>query len=667
MLNDGDIAFWKARTNNNESDNGGPMVGVKIPSGQMGNVFGPIPSLVRQATGYVFARAVFGGIDTPDSQVYSRVLAFVSRPSTDPNSVVTLLETQDWFDTWSTARDNFEKFLVLGSRWPGRLLETQPSGGKTIQIFQPVGGELPAVGSVLALVANPGLPTQFEQFVVVTKVSVATRQFSIWTGGAEVFFTRDVLTVEIADKMETDFVGEPPAIQVLPNPSAVVVTTTAANAASFKGIMQLTAAVEAGESEAFVDGVFAQIVPPLRSESAIPSTHPLRGAVAALAVSGSNLVTVAFSTAALGPGDSVYLGTPCVRGTFSLVIGGATLLATGAGVVMSGSVPVGTFDHAAGHMVLSAGSPTYSGAAGATFQPAAAPSVNVFSTSFGVAVGAQGTVYSLELDPPPPPGALMVEYRTAGKWYRLEDGGNGVLAGSDPAYGSGTYTVSTGQATATLGALPDIGSEVVFYWAVPNLTVKRSDQTILPPAAVLQCAHPGGHPGSFVVTWNDGIADRTATDNGHGGFTDDSDATGQIVYADSKLWVRPKVLPPPGTQYHVAYHTGEKKTFVATNPMTWGGVANITLPEGDILPGSVDVSYALVWDQAFVSGGRTSGMMHGQDNGSGGFDDLPGSTANYLGGTLEIHTVRQVGNHKVSYTMTEGGLWTPGQSIAFGF
>ena len=105
--------------------------------------------------------------------------------------------------------------------------------------------------------------------------------------------------------------------------------------------------------------------------------------------------------------------------------------------------------------------------------------------------------------------------------------GAGVLKGSSPEYGVGTVNYGSGTVAVTVGALPDVGSEIVYAWGGKANYFNRSDQTIAPPAVSLQLAQSGITPQSVTITWNDG-APRTATDDGAGRIT--GAATGTIHY-----------------------------------------------------------------------------------------------------------------------------------------
>ena len=51
-----------------------------------------------------------------------------------------------------------------------------------------------------------------------------------------------------------------------------------------------------------------------------------------------------------------------------------------------------------------------------------------------------------------------------GRWYVLRDNGAGELRGVSSSYGVGTLNLTTGSVVVTLGALPDVGSVVIFTY-----------------------------------------------------------------------------------------------------------------------------------------------------------------------------------------------------------
>lgn len=123
----------------------------------------------------------------------------------------------------------------------------------------------------------------------------------------------------------------------------------------------------------------------------------------------------------------------------------------------------------------------------------------------GLPVTAENRAYNwvTPLNPLPAPGALSVSYRANGVWYDLVDNGAGTLSGSDPALGAGTVNYTTGSLAVTLGALPDVGSQVVITWGSPAHYVSLVPESPAPARMVFEAPDLVGPvvPGSVIVTW----------------------------------------------------------------------------------------------------------------------------------------------------------------------
>ena len=78
-----------------------------------------------------------------------------------------------------------------------------------------------------------------------------------------------------------------------------------------------------------------------------------------------------------------------------------------------------------------------------------------------------------------------MSYRAQGKWYDLRDNGAGVLKGVSPEYGVGIVSYTTGTVAVTLGALPDVGSEIVYAWGGKANYFNRASSVIAPPSVAL--------------------------------------------------------------------------------------------------------------------------------------------------------------------------------------
>ena len=74
------------------------------------------------------------------------------------------------------------------------------------------------------------------------------------------------------------------------------------------------------------------------------------------------------------------------------------------------------------------------------------------------------------LAPIPLSSTFSLAYMAQGNWYVLSDTAQAPSAAPDPSFGAGTVSYITGAAQVTLGALPDVGSQIMLAWATPAHT-----------------------------------------------------------------------------------------------------------------------------------------------------------------------------------------------------
>ncbi len=212
----------------------------------------------------------------------------------------------------------------------------------------------------------------------------------------------------------------------------------------------------------------------------------------------------------------------------------------------------------------------------------------------------RGYNYTAILKPLPAPGSVRVVYRALGNTYTLADNGAGGLEGA----GSGTINPLTGSALATLHALPDAGSAVVFYWGPNAAYTNRSGQAgFRAPMVRFALDHRHIDPASLSISWPSGGVVKTATDDGRGGWA--GDGTGAIVYATGEAFLAPSVMPDAGAQYAIEY-TWSPKVEEAKPGLTpdVGGFVSFTVAEPPV-PGSLELSWA-VSQQTSVSSGSNA-------------------------------------------------------------
>lgn len=652
MIQSDDIQLKKSQVNLDTPDGGGAMTGVEVVDGQSNNLFPDVSALDR-TYGRVAMRKVFPAVLTEDTDSYFGVHVIVSKIPTDPLISVALFTTNDWFDRRDAARDKIERYLALGPLWPGHLLEKQLEGQRAIQLCMRPQDEEPKVGQGLGLVENEGLPNEFSQYVRVTKVSSQDRTF-FSINNAEVL--RKVVTCDISDPLRYTFNG--PTVRQYDEGSttmAVCRDTRVANAAKYYGASKLTIPGAINDATITVESIFTQLVPSAQSET--PMVDLNAAGQSALYVPGNDGLVSTSVNAPVGPTTKLYIGSSVMPGTLNLNIGGSTVLDAG-GRLLMGALEVGTFDYEKGLATFNLSMVDYSGYIPITFKPAGVPNRVMDTASISIVQDTRGYNYTITLIPSPMPGSLVVSYMAQGKVYYLYDRGDGVLRGSDAAYGSGNINFVTGSVIVTVGALPDANSEIIFAWSKKVDSFTRADMAVAPARLEFQLANEQCAPGTITITWTvEGVL-KTATDDGNGNIT--GHATGRVNYASSKIMLTPSVLYQQGTEFTVAYQYGPPNEQRFDMPVRGpDGRVSVVLPNigGNPLPKTVELSWNVdimdsetlgsIFTETIQSWNppptvfRVDPLVQAFDNGSGTFRRAdgtvqPDSTINYSTRTISL-------------------------------
>ncbi|MGY8903709.1 MAG: hypothetical protein ACKVIH_04080 [Burkholderiales bacterium] len=211
----------------------------------------------------------------------------------------------------------------------------------------------------------------------------------------------------------------------------------------------------------------------------------------------------------------------------------------------------------------------------------------------------RGYNYVYLMRPLPAPGTVVVSYRALGRWYTLNDNGDGTLSGS----GTGTVNYATGSISVTLLAFPDASSSVIFAWAeVSNFTSRAGQAGFRAPEFVFQLASAAS-PGGVQIEWLSNNVLRAVTDNSLGAFTG-ADMAGEVNYRTGRLSLRPLAMIDPGGQFIVnwmAPNPGMPVTEIFMPSVNSMGIAEISLAQNP-LPGSVSVKWTTS-SQSTATGG----------------------------------------------------------------
>jgi hypothetical protein len=308
-----------------------------------------------------------------------------------------------------------------------------------------------------------------------------------------------------------------------------------------------------------------------------------------------NQITVTIN-APMSPNTKLYVGNSIVPGTFSMNAGGNVVTDVG-GLLKYNGIEIGTIEYDKGLLNWNANAFSHNGGKQVTFKPAAVPNRVADTTSIRIVQDTRGYNYTITLLPVPMPGSLSVSYMSQGKVYYLYDRGDGVLKGSDAAFGTGSINYETGSVILTTGALPDADSEVIFAWGKKVTTFARADMVVAPSYFEFTLTHPAIAPGQVQITWTVNGTAKTATDDGNGNLT--GDATGTVNYGSGKVKLIPSQLVQKGTEFTINYQWGppnEQRFDMPTRDSN--GNVSIVLPDmgGAVIPKSVE----LVWNVNIV-------------------------------------------------------------------
>jgi hypothetical protein len=430
------------------------------------------------------------------------------------------------FDTREQARTRIEAYLNKGPEWAGYLFENHIAGQRVIQLFQRPSDAVPNVGQTLVLIENEGLPTQKEQYIRATAVSVVERSF---TYNTDQDYKAAVVTVAISDALRFDFTGSPASRTFTRAANATRVRdTVVADAGTYVGVVPLTQAAHVGDFTIKGASIYTQLVPSAQTETPISFVPPY--AAAGLPVPGAAPVSY---TASHAWNTSIKFNLPggCLPGSLTIQTDGITIF-DDAGLLKTASGTLGTIDYANGILSLNSGS--MSNTKTITYTPAAQVLRAPQSSEIPVTPESRSQSYVGTVNPVPQPGTLSISYMARGRWYVLSDGGNGTLKGLDASYGAGTFNKNTGAFVVTLGALPDVGSSLILTWNVPTQETQQPPTT-LKASQSLQLSPPQGQavqPGSLAVSWEYN-GTKTASASTSGALS--GAATGSLNVAQNRL------------------------------------------------------------------------------------------------------------------------------------
>jgi len=658
-----DIKLRQSQRLTDNPDGGGRMVSAEIVDGVLNNLFDDIDDEDR-TTGNVGLRKAFVHVDTPGVDVLQGAIAVILSPPADQNVSIAMFSTGSYSDERADARDRLESYITRGVESRYVLMGDHFVGGRAISVYSLRDAPTPEINETLCLSTEASGYSADVQYVRVE--GVASRTTQTFTDG-QGSFERDVIVIEITTPLLYDFYGQEPQRLSATKPPTRVRTTNVVDAANYYSIRPLQSEAASGALTLDVGTPYVPLVPSTLAETPVVDVLAGAGTVALVQSGDAGSLSISASSAyAAGVGVTRYLGSPILRGSAQAVLGATTLLDNSDGTLSAAgeSAWSGTVDYVAGSVTIVHAAGIGSTAAVITATPAGVISAQGYSDRVEINSQNQQLNYVRQLVPAPAPGTVTVDYRALGKWVRLTDNGSGQLVGA-PGQGSGTINYTTGSVVVTVGALPDVDSQLLFAWGTGVTTSRRDGDTqILAPYLNYLLEHEHIVPGSFSVTWKEGGVDRQAVDDGAGVLTLSGTPIGTIVYRTGEVGFRPTVLPDAGSQLTHSYGWSSSSISNQTPVPDSNGFVSFVLP-APLREGSV----RLEWLVACVSSDQPYGAalvplkLVAKDDGAGnligvsaGGATLSGNlgSVNYASGavTLKANGVA-VGSYPVPIYQTD--------------
>lgn len=613
-----DVKLFEPQRISDNPDGGGLATTNEIIDGQINNLFSDI-SRIDRVNGDVSIRKVFVQAATADTSLYSGLHCIIQAPPLDPRVSAVLFETPKWAEVRSGAQAFIERYLDASVITRLIPYDRQLAGQRTVLVFTRPELSLPEIGEVYAL------ENEITDAVEYFRIADLDHEVQTFTDAQGDFQAR-IITITITQPLSQEFQGIQPSRFFIAG-DVVVRKTFLSDAAKYRGVIPLAANAQIGDLTIRLESIFGQLVPSATTEVAILDAPVF----AALGLHDSGVARFThFDLASASTGTYTrYVPTAISPGSveFSNGIYGGLAVDDGGNIV--GTVPnltKATVDNFRGSFsITSSGGQTYR----VNYLPAVSLSAQAITTEAPVEIQNRGYVYTQTLRPVPSPGSVAVQYRALGRWYELTDDGSGRLTG-DSGVGSGSINYQSGTVSVTLGALPDIGSSVLYSWGgSTEYEIHAGDLAIAVPGVEAVLSAGNCEPGSLTVTWLAGTTTKTATDNGSGVLS--GNAVGTVIYGTGEVFLRPNTLPNQSAAFQFSYLAGTSQSETFT-PSKSGGYITLAAGSAPIRPKSIKINYTITFESGVTE-------IHSKtitDDGAGGLLDESGTTI--AGGTVNYST-----------------------------
>lgn len=585
------IKLRKSQRLTDNADGGGRMVQAEVEDGVLNNLFPNIGDEER-TTGRTVLRKAFVHVDTANTDTLKDAIGVILKQPEDSKISMVMMGLGSYSDTRAEARDRIESYTIKGVESRYILLGNHFTGQQSLQLYCMADAATPEISDNWCLsTSQSGYPAA-EQYVRISKILSRTTQTFYDDRGA---FERDVIIVEIASALLTNFYGMPaPNRFTNEKPPTRVHDTNVVEAATYATVKPLTVAAEAGDLSVKVDSPYVHIVPAATAETPVVDLLAGQGTVSYIQAGPTDGLSVTYSSPfSAGVGVSRSLGNPLVKGATRATVAALELLDDGGGRLAAASPSPwsGTVDYATGSVSIQHESGASTTAITIVGTAAGPVTEQGYTTRQEVTPGNVGIIWLFNLVPLPAPGTVVVDFRALGRWIRLTDTGTGQLAGR-PGEGTGTINYATGAVMVTCGSLPDINSEMLVSWGTGTVCERRDgDVAIQPPRLSFLLTNDGIKPGTLELEWLVSGSPVSAVDDGAGVIELTGTPIGSVVYATGEVNLQLTTLPDSNSTISASYDYSDKEVEPFTPVPDGGGIGAITLPVAPLRAGSV----ALRW------------------------------------------------------------------------
>ncbi len=533
MILSDDIKLLASAVMADVPEGGGGATGNVIVDGASNNVF-PDISTDDGAAGRFRLRQVFGAAHTDNADLLLGASFVVMENYADPLVNLTLFETPGWFDTREDAKAAVEAYFVKGPKMLCRIADTQYAGSLLLRLYNiaPAEGFPVASDTVVARNQNGD-----EQYLRIGKTTTTQQLVQI---SQDEMVAVNFCDCELARPLEFDVLGAAIS-KAPPGPSAAVLHSTAlSTGVAFYGTKPLALPASVGDRSVKVaGGIYSPLVPASTVPTPVIDQYPLVTRPT-LSRTAAAVLTLPAQVLTLNPGTVLTLPTAIEPGTLTMQHGATAFTSNVAGELLQGTTVVGTIDHRANTVTMAGAAPAYGSASNTlSYKPATITGATAHSQAVEITQANQGLAWTRAFEPPPAPGTLSVHFMAQGRWYTLEEDGSGKLAGADSSYGSGQINFLTGSLLLTLGALPDVGSALIYTWGEAD---SARSATGLPARAWTNIAlTKQPQPGTLSISWPIGAGGtnvQTATVSAAGVVTGPAQV-GEVTRVDGGGYLLP--------------------------------------------------------------------------------------------------------------------------------